>query len=655
MPTTDELKLKRIPDNDWVSSLFMVGPTDGWCKADEEMRYQTSADLAIGGSGLGNSRVINPPIGISEYCDIPRGYGMTGKQGTGTGVAYNELIDANLDVLTIRPGVPRFNALSVFWKNAFNTEAMAATEYGWFTKTLRLFGNVIGFLASSMLKLVALPYKLIRSFILGDNKNRFAYYYLSPAPLLFWSGLDTMVNDVAIKLGITGDVRFSEEPDDGSRTGKSLSVDEMHGMLEYMPGVLNEIFIGNNVRIDTMSISFRYDVMHRAREAILKRRSREILGKKFTNPGMYGGAVREWREVVYNTTPITAVEAEKTIGGIRDKLKQMGQAQDNRHDEVFGTKAKSAGLGADFEDKNFIDDFSAISAGGADFFNIAVDKVSDGTSSISTGTGASAIESSFNSVVSNARSTWFNVAGGNVDDGMIGDITNAAVTGAGAFTSGVLGSFLGGAPTAAVGGKAFLDIPNVPQETTTTFNNTSYTISSRSSSGHPMAKLKMLFPYLALLRLASPMSAGPRAFSSPFLVEAHHRGRSYVGLGVISDLSCNWGGSAGWDFNAIPNALKMSFTITNLSKNFHIPLDPSYTNMYEDQSEFSAHMSVMTGESLTDIDKSFSYNLRTSWARKLNNIDRFFSVSQWAMWSGVGTRNIIGGPMSLFGHYVERN
>lgn len=682
-------KLFEILDVSLVNGLFAIPAGEEFTYV-KERRYYTTANNSVGGSGLGNSRVINPIPGINPFCEPPRGYGMTGEKGTGSGFHYHEMLEKNMEVLHLRPGTTRFSPVTKFWSNAFNQSLIDSNEYGWFHKAVSAVSEFVGSIFNAAVSFVTLPFKLLNSLIFGQNADRYSYYYLSPAPLAYFTMLDNMVNDAAVRLGIMGNVRFTEASDDGSSVDNPLDDAAISNLISSLPGILTESsFIKGVPKIDTLSIAHRYTMMQHARTEYLKKKSIEILGQEFSNDEDFLKALGEWEDVYKNQNPITAVDGDsgdKRLLKIREALVELNTIQETNYDALMGGSNQNINLsGDDFQTVNVdgspttertssessragehdafldynMDSFSSlyknIAKGGADWVSINIDKIEEYTVSLSNDVGPSGIEGMFNSAVSGAKAAWFNVAGGNFTDNIVGQtLEGLAKTGATAL-NGLLGQVTGGLPSALLGGKAFLDMPNVYQGSSTDFGALSCSLTSRAASGHPYAKLQMLFVYFALVCLCAPRSAGPRSYMSPFLVEAFIKGKGIIDMGMIVNLSATFASEAGWDENEVPNDIKITFDLVNMSKNFHIPLDPNLAHSYTDKSEFNNHMAVITGTSLTDYDMSFAYNTKTRFLRTVGKLDRFFSKSHWAMMSGVATRSVLETPMNMFGAYTRRS
>lgn len=707
MRTKLEDDLNEILDDEWVRSQFYtpIDSGENTLKRVSTLRYQTTANTSVGGSGLGNSRVINPPPGFNKFADIPRGMGGDGI-AEGSGIHYHENFEKAMDIVHFRPGVPRFNPLATFWTSAFNPDAMEAVEYGWVRKAASTVANIIGFIATAPIKLFGMVYKTLRSLMLGVNANRYSYYYLSPAPMLFWKGLDDMMMTFAIKLGVTGSARYS----DNNINGEGILVDSiantnMDDIADMMPGVMKKFTtLTGGYRIDTITIAHRYNLMQAARADYLKDKSKELFGKTFTSDKEYYNELALWEEALQKPYSElgTKESIEAKLAKIRETLNNINKFQksESRYRTIMGSSNFSNAAQIRTNDLNqtivnnvvkdttetnqdiqkiidfkapeggaeypvysekadpgslteFQELYKSIAIGGVDFFSLAVDKIDNGSISVSNSVGPSNIESMFNGGVAAAKGAWFSAANGNIGDGMISNAIEGIVGTGKAFISGLADSVTGGVQTALFGGKAFIDVPDMYQGSSTTMPSMTYSFTSSAISGHPLSKLKMLFPVLAVLRVATPISAGPRSFMSPFLVAVTQKGRNVCNMGLITNVSIDWGGDAGWDVNDIPCEIKCSFTVTSLDKQFHIPLSSDLTDIYNDDSNYEAFANILAGVSPTDLDRSWAYNIKSNWAKKVATADRFFSASHLALAMGAGTRAIFEGPISALGGYVD--
>lgn len=693
--------LGEILDDSWVRSLFYTPDTmdEKTLHRIKTLRYQTTADRSLGGSGIGNSRVLNPPPGINRFADTPRGYGANG-HGEGNGAYHHEMLEKPMDIIHIRPGVPRWNPAASFWTNSFNSDTIEAIEYGWIRKAANFAGEVLGFVVTFPLKVVGGIFKGLRSLVLGPNANKYSFYYLSPAPFLFWKSLDDMMNTLAVKLGFTGSARYSDTKISAEGTLPHEHNGSMTQILSLMPGVFSELDMTGGYRMDTITLAHRYNMMENMRADYLKAKSKELFGQTFTSDKEYYDAMADW-EAAQLQGPGTfsnGKSPEQLLADARGVLKSLNsmQASSDRYAAIMGStewtgeaQMRKSNLSQTILDDGtvvtktnpdqglvdttpptsgveyggdggkggtltgFQDKYKSVAMGGLDFFSLAVDKIESGTITVNNQVGASNIESMFNGTVSAARGAWFSASNGNISDGIIGGAVEGAIGTATSFVNGMIGEVTGGIQSALFGGKAHIDIPDVYQQSSTSLPTMTYEFTSQAISAHPISKLKMFFPVMAVLRCASPISAGPRSFMSPFLVAITHKGRTVSSLSMITDFSLDYGGEAGWDVNDIPCELKCKFTATNLDKNFHVPLSNEFTDIYNDDGSYEAMMNILAGVSPTDLDRSWAYNIKTNWARAVSKADRFFSSSHMAVALGAGTRSVFEGPISAMGGYVK--
>ncbi len=699
MRTQSEMALGEILDRDWVRSQFHSPMTT----SEEEkhrimtLRYQTTANTSLGGSGIGNSRVLNPPPGINRFADTPRGFGSDGVT-EGNGVYHHEFLEKPMDIVHIRPGVPRFNPLTDFWTNSFNPDVMEAVEYGWIRKAANFVGELLGFVVTAPLMVVGGIFKTLRSLVLGPNANKYNFYYLSPAPFLFWKGLDDMMTTLAVKIGFTGSARFSDTKiaSEGTYAAglPNEQTDTMKEIMRLMPGVMDELDMTGGHRLDTITLAHRYNMMYEMRSDYLKAKSQELLGTTFSSDKEYYNAIAQWEEALLadpeaymggESIGVKLTNARKILQDINkfqsdddryrnimgsvdwkgdDQVRKANQSQVISDDGTVSVTEEAEQAIVDFTPPSsnieygaggtdFVDKYKSVAMGGLDFFSLAVDKIESGSISINNNVGPSSIESMFNGTVSSAKNAWFSASNGNISDGAIGGaIEGVAQTGK-AFINGLANNITGGIQSALFGGKAFIDISDVYQGSTTSMPTITYNFTSQAISAHPISKLKMFFPVMAILRCASPISAGARSFMSPFLVALTQKGRNVCNMGLITDVNIDWGGEAGWDVNDIPCELKVSFTVTNLDKNFHVPLNSDMTDVFNDEGQYEALMNTIAGVSPTDLDRSWAYSIKTNWARKVAAADRFFSSSYMATSLGAGTRSMFEGPISALGGYVQ--
>ena len=674
----------EVADSDWICQIFGLADGADW-DYEYERRYFSTTYRKVGGSGLGEGRVMNMPPAPCANADIPMGFGIDGVQASdgiadegGMGVFYSEMLDDNLDVIHIKPGLPRFSSLTRFYMNAMQWDAIKSVDYGWFDTVVSAIAGAVGYLFLIPFKIVGSVWGMLKSLASNDDTNRYSYYYLAPAYYSYWRTVDNMINDFAMRAGVIPGVAFNGTFDDDSDANKELTAEDISYFTKHVPGIVRKGTFGVP-RIDVMAICLRHSLLvHRRQDYIAKLRNK-MAGSELTEE-----YIARWEKVMMTHNPWGNDDSVRSEAGVQavgnamlgsnaamraqynrivhaDMGEVLSTVATNKMETIHkddgsfttGFKAVDALLGAspesaatigrvapEMDDEGFKKQLKEVISAGGEWVSFAVDEITETKVSISNSSGPSGLADMINGAVRASRNIQFNMAGGNIGDGVTATMFEQAVTtGTAAFNS-LTSNFVGGLPAAVMGGKAFIEVPDVYQDSTMEFDSLNYSITSTSTSGHPLAKLRMLLPYFCILGLAAPRSGGPASYCPPFLLEVQHKGRSIVQLGMIDSFNATFGEAGGWDINDIPNIVKMDFSIVNLSKGFHVPVDPDAALTYADTGAFCLHMSVLAGTALTDRDRSLMYNMKRKLMRVSHTLDRLMTPSTYAMALGSGIRSL---------------
>jgi hypothetical protein len=211
---------------------------------------------------------------------------------------------------------------------------------------------------------------------------------------------------------------------------------------------------------------------------------------------------------------------------------------------------------------------------GSHFISFRVDSDGGVGESFSHTVGQSEISSKFNNRAASSRTTMFNFAGGNVaGDTVIGGAIQSVLGATADAVRGIRdGLQLSG--LAALGGAAFVDIPEHWQSSTANLPTMSYSFTLSSPYGNKMSQLTNIYiPLAMILACALPLSTGKQSYTSPFLVELYDKGRAQTRLGIIDSLSITRG-TSNLTFNSAgePMAIDVSFTVKDLSSIMHMPI-----------------------------------------------------------------------------------
>ena len=218
---------------------------------------------------------------------------------------------------------------------------------------------------------------------------------------------------------------------------------------------------------------------------------------------------------------------------------------------------------------SFIDLMEVEFEDGTAFATFRVDNPGSADESWSNQTGESSISSAFNSISAKARDVTFNLMGGNIDNGIITGVIDAAK----GLLHGALDSFhLSG--LLSLGGAAFVDIPQQWENSSANLPRMNYTMQLFTPYGNPIAQLLYVhLPMCMLLAAALPISTGHQSYTSPFYLELYDRSRAQSRLAMIDSLSFTRG-TTELPFNRDRQfmSVDVSFSVKDLSSIMHMPL-----------------------------------------------------------------------------------
>ena len=301
------------------------------------------------------------------------------------------------------------------------------------------------------------------------------------------------------------------------------------------------------------------------------------------------------------------------------------QGTENANDEAarrqHETNAGVEGTTGDGEDTsktdsviNFIfgmkEHYTAMRRDGMAFVSFAVEYETGISESISNSTSPSSIAETMNSATSANKSMIFNMAGGNIGSNPIANAAETILGGVKSLVQGGL-NFVGLQGLSAVGGAAYVDIPDFWSNSDTSLPDASYTIQLRSPYGNPMSLLiNVYFPLMMLLAGALPRSTGPSSYSAPFLCRLWHKGRHQISLGLITSINISRGTSnIAWNPRDQAVAIDVTFTVKNLSKMLHMPITNTTSfvkgyfgvkNLFDEPTNFTDYMAVLAGLGLVE-------------------------------------------------------
>ena len=632
----------------------------------------------------------------------------TGKD-LGMGRYYSEAIDDHAQLVHFEFGVPKFNSLLHFFTNAIDyresviaNEGRSAIWYG-VGKFAGAAGMLVAFPWTTLTIWLAQTVKDAIS-IFSPMIHR--YYYLKPTMHTYWSAVNILVTNMATEIGILapGDLLSGET---AQRIGVpiQLNKEDMQGMAELFPGLIHP----DSNYIDVLRIAARSQIM--ATKMLSTEQEEYIATKGEGNePANYIGYVLDRYSKVQDdmNSGVTGAIASSTVSltnymsklkeaasswfepkdiksGVENAAKvkeekEAGGGSDNTVASVTNEMAKKPGsdeltgehrygyrddlgfmegIGMLFADedeanasKDYMSEFgNVLLAGareGARFASFYVDYTGSVSDSFSSSTGPISSETGAKSIAQAGRNMNFMLGGGNILPGMHEVVGAAKDVVAGALDSMTFG--LSNVLQTLFGG-AYIDMPNKWEDSEVSLANVSYSMTLISPYNNPVSQMINIYIPLAMIMAgALPVGTGASSYTSPFLCSCFDRGVQNIRLGMITSLSIERGTSnLAWSRTRRPLAIKVSFTVTNLSNMLTVPMTHSLFDAFKvslmDDSPMGEYISCLCGRSML-VSKYFTLQYKLKWSRFLMFKDQSVSSDYWALRAGDWLDTALFGSLS---------
>lgn len=567
-----------IKDKDWIKQSFLLPDVAGSMKDDDRRRrVATSAAFKFTDTTLGGNFSINAPPQFTRFADIKRGgngtlpfassYKSTTSPSRGMGRMYAEAIDDNGQHVTMSFGVPTFNSLTSFFGSFYDPQASALARTGRGESIFHTVGKVAGFvLAVPFMPFIA-GSKIIKNLL---NIKATKYYYLKNTMPLYWNAVNAMANTIAVNMGIVPRL-FSPSQSAVYDPQLEASTKDIKAYSDAMAKMYPDMFREAG-GIDVYAISTRAQrLADRYNETYMN------LMKDYADADDIRQRIREFQ---YNPS----VDGPSTPASL-DLLLSAYANSDNAKAATQPTTTNTSTTGTDTEqsvdkDSSFVSywkGFAEYVAGerhdGSGYVTFRVDYSGPASESFQSSTMESQIAQKINSMSSQARTTRFDFADGNINDGFVGQALGLAIDAAKNVAMGVAdGLQISG--LAALAGSAFVDIPKMWESSSAKLPSADFTIELRSPYGNKLSRFQNLYiPLCMLLAGALPLSTGTHSYTSPFLCELFCKGRTQIRLGIIDSLSVTRGtGNLGWTADGEPLGIDVSFSVMDLSSVIHMPI-----------------------------------------------------------------------------------
>lgn len=673
-------------DYEWMRQSFMV-PAETIDEIDMERRIMRGVDFGFTDTTLGGEFVINPPPQFTRWADI-KGYGPV-EDNRGMGRYYEEALNSRRQTLYLRFGTPQFNTLTTFFTNFYDPVASSLARTGRTPGLLYNIGKAASFVAALPLWAMSQVGDIVR-FLMGKRSSR--WYYMNPAMPLYWDAVNTIVNDIAVNMGIIPRAMTEAEREHWKEAGSTFTAEDFKKYHDVLP----EIFLpGGGIDVYWMNGRAQRKA-NRFQKNLESAMTNDKLGAGLTpfNPAERPKTVMSrikgwWNSMVAQQAPSSKFQnqysdmagfapANKYLRAYSElNAKRIENAMSDNFEPMsnaFGGKYNDDG---NFEkDSNFqqiVDFFEGEMADGSAFLGLRVDFGGSIQESWDNQVGESDIASKLNSLSASTRAARFSVADGNITEGL-GVVKDQIMQ----FVGGVADS-LKISGVGALAGSAFVDIPKIWMSSNTNLPKETYTIQLRSPYGNKMSRLLDIYiPFGCVLAGVMPLGTGRQSYTSPFLCEYYCRGRSQSRLAMMTQLSAVRGGGAiGWTSEMEPLQIDLSFELTDLSTVMAMPIAPTYdlasaagtavagavggetaqqivqgfrSATFDDDNPFTDYLAVLGGLTLTEQTYPFR-KLRLRLTREMTRYHSAISPSRIGTWAFNGTT---GRALSLLYRGTDR-
>jgi len=620
-----------VLDSEWVNSSFMTTGKD----LDEEFRYNRFASIVdekFTDTSLGGNIALNPSPQFTRYADPRSGGVLNGRSATsvmnmdgnqGMGRYYGTAIDDNSTNVYFEFGVPKFNNTlfylfsSVDYKTAIIANSGRSTFF--YNAGLGIgLGAIV--LAFGFIGIAAILAKEIFSTAMNltAGPGRFEHYYLKPTMFLYWGTVNSLVTMMATELGILSDL-FMPDKSNKDKLGIPLKVQskELQYIQKMMPGIITT---GNALNVQAMVTraqklynKYRVDRMKAIdtlgslnltnEEAKLYRLNS---GYELENEHIGGDAGDDmWTKLnkpLSKDANYSMDDLPTDLGNLANNAKRIKESFDSKKDVISDGNVDKDGRIED--DTGFVnktlDTVKAVFDEGARYAVFRVDHLGSSTTTFSNSTTTVGLDDKINGLSKGWREIKFNFGGGNlpVVDNLVSHVTDLVVGVTDGITLGlssVVASFLAGAN---INTDKRFDSSNV------SFPTTSFKMSLRSSSAHPIDQLQNIYiPLAAIMAGALPLSTGHSSSTSPYLCNMFVRGHNRIERGMITSLSITKG-TSNLPYNKQRRALAIDveYTVTDFSEVMSVPVPndllSSGSVMFDDSSGMSRYIQSLCARDL---------------------------------------------------------
>ncbi len=628
-------------DETWVRTSFMITDAELSDPIDRKNRYWSTASGKFTDSRIGGNFGINNPPQYTPYCDFPVPGRLEGRSkpsptdasgNYGWGAYYSEAIDDTKQTVYFRFGVPQFNSLLNYFTNAFDSNQSTMARTGRMPSTIykaaKLLGTFLSVKNAPAIAITILGGRVISYFF---NRSTSKFYTMKPTMYMYWSTVNTLVNTLAINMGIFPKVT-NMNADDTQKLNRPFGIDEAY--LQALSRIVPDVF----------SDEFYFDIHSIANRA--QRLANQIHTQEFnrldaSSPTDFAGTLK--RELSGDGTRSYKV-MDKTgkhrLGDLLDEILKMSNLFESKDSDskVTNLDPRIDPENGKAGNKSWLEEYAAHFDAefrmGSQFAMFNVDYTGPVSTSFSNQSGQSQLASKLNQTSANVREMRFSLAEGNIIGGLVKDVQDSLTDAASGLISGItmdMGAFLKG-----IMGDGFVDIPDHWTNSGVQLPETTYTMTLMATYNSPISRMiKLYIPICMLMAGALPRSIGKQSYTSPFLCQIFDKGRAQIRLGIIKSLTITAGSGSniGFDARGNPLAFDVSFTVADLSSVMHMPVSSGAfgeVDMTLDEDNIlSDYLAVLASQDIySQIYPMAAARLR--WAKLAMNYGKWTSPAFWA-------------------------
>lgn len=590
---------------------------------------------------------------------------------------YKELYDDNVTTLTLVAGVPQFAGLLSFLTNMFDPEAAIMANKGRTPSAAFYIGQAAGAIAFWPMQLFSISLQFLQ-FLSESPKNSF--YTVKPAMGSYIMAANGVLNDFMVKLGYINPVLpktnlEQTDPLHGLKPDYDNS-NVIQGLDKLFPDCINDdgtidlmrlvmrgtrkyrYLINKLAEVDNEAIRTADQKHERLKQLVEQTQfngnvisgnpTSEYVEREMGTVGKYReneGAFTETESSYLNANAAENPDNSSigaTTTGTEDGGTTSLQAMINKiSSQSYGTNpaeppikpqpaspsaSQQAAAGTDGYYRDDVDNRSWLGNigdliqtalyGGLDAVTFRVENGGSVTDTFSSSMTKSPLADKFNSMVKATNDFKFDLAGGQTGIGIIDSVIQRVTE----FGQGALaGTVVGNIPLA-LANNAYIKVPDHWESSSVNLHRETFTITSRCNYAHPYEQITKIWILMALvLPLVAGFSTGGSSYTSPFMVRAFSKSKTFIRTGMIESARFTLGeGDRGWTRDRKPLNLRIDLEIVDLDPMVSVPIKRGMTlldmtnpaaalkRMMSDDTAYNNYLARLTGMDYLDTVLKYS-------------------------------------------------